>query len=101
MSKYDINNGYDLESQKDVTLTSYNRSLVDDLGSYKGNISDKGIKSNGNDFDGRLTASDVTLEKSGAIQPNNGHCESPFFPIKFFFFHIFYLKTTNLKLKVT
>lgn len=77
MSKYDVKNDYDLESQKDITLTSYNRSLVEDLGSYKGTINDKEIKKNGNDFDGRLT-SDIKREKPDFVQSNGNGGESFF-----------------------
>ncbi|XP_014215254.1 sodium-independent sulfate anion transporter-like [Copidosoma floridanum] len=60
MSKYEVKEGCDLEAQRDVTLTSYNRSLVDDLGLFK--------EINGKSSDDRLNGMDIGRDKLDEVQ---------------------------------
>ena len=70
--KYDVKDDYDLESQRDVTLTSYtSRSPVDELGLIKGSgVESKGVAS---EIDGRLAIVDAgQLQKPDVVQQPNG-----------------------------
>lgn len=51
MSRYDVKDKYDVESQRDIKLTSYNTSSNDDLGRFRGTNNNGSIST---ELNGRL-----------------------------------------------
>jgi hypothetical protein len=69
MSRYDVKDECDMESQRDVTLTSYNKSPVDDVGILK-NVNITSLTTNSNNTDGRLMNLDILQDKTNVMQVN-------------------------------
>ncbi|KAJ8678531.1 hypothetical protein QAD02_014318 [Eretmocerus hayati] len=66
MTKYSVTDDHDVESQKDVKLTAYNRSFVDGLGPFREIID----RNSSDAFGGKHTGLDATLKKPDVVQTN-------------------------------
>ena len=71
MSKYDIKDDLNLRSNRDVMLTSFNISSMEDYNVKNSNLNSKNIITlNSDDIEGRLTNIEVIGKKPDVIQAN-------------------------------